>query len=199
MRPQIQKSIIGILLGFCFFWGIAKPCYAQSASEKETVEQYLEDAQASFDKQEFSASFELYQRILVLDPSNQIAREKISELAEMYKTLEELARKNEELEKAELLRQQQREITRYLLKTLTSQLESSTQSYRVYKTAEKDGQEVKKLIVPVLENIIGVLSDLKGLYENVQEDKERTKQVVERIDKTLENYQRELKFYSERE
>lgn len=199
MIRRVQTFLLGGLLLICLVWGAESECDAQSAPESEKVAQFLQEAQTSFDEQEFSAGLELYQRVLVLDPANQTAREKISEIVDIYKNLEEIARKEEELEKAELLHQQQRDITRYLLKILTSQLEASIQSYRAYKTAEKDGQEIKELISPVLENIINVLTELKNLYQGVSGDKERTKQIVERIAKTLEHYEKELKYYNERE
>ena len=199
MIRRFQRFLFGSLLAVCLFCGVGNESHAQSSPESEKLAQYLEEAQASFENQEFSASFELYQRVLMLDTANRTAREKITEISGIYKTLEELARKDNDLEKAELLHQQQREITRYLLKTLTSQLESSIQSYHAYKTNEKEGQDIKDSILPVLENIINVLTELKELYKDVSGEKERTKQMVARIAKTLETYEKEFTFYSELE
>lgn len=197
MTLMFRKMLLGSVLVFSLVVIQGICCGAQPKSESEQVTQFLEEAQTNFENQDFSASFELYQRVLVLAPDNQTAREKIFELALMYKQLEDIARRDGELEKADILQRQQKDMTRYLLKIFTLQLETSIKNYHTQKAAEKGGEKVKERIVPVLETIIGSLDDLKNLYEKVTEDEERTQQMVERIRKTMTQYEQELTYYHE--
>ncbi len=199
MIRTCRKMLLRILALLYLLLVQAAFCSAQTSSDVARMDQLLQDAQSSFDKQEFSASFDLYQRVLALDPDNQIARKNIFEMAAIYKHLEEVARKYGEREKAQIFQQRQKDITRYLLKMFTLQLEISIKNYRTHKAVNETGEDMEEQIVLVLEKIIKALNDLKGLYKKeMTGDEERAKHMIERIDKSLQVYERELTQYTNR-
>ena len=188
---------IGMVVLIVTFWGVGANCGAQTdAASKEQIAQLLEDADVHFQRQEFLAGYELYRRVLSLEPMHQFARKKIYEIAGIYKTLEEIALKERNEAQATLLHRQYRSIVRYLLKVLTSQLNRTLQIYSNYLAAEKQGNDVKEKMLPVLENLLTILQELKNVYEQFPREDSNAGQMVERLNEAILKYEKELTRYS---
>jgi tetratricopeptide (TPR) repeat protein len=170
---------------------------SKTASPVEHVEELLNEADNYFQLQEFAAGYELYLRVLGLDPSNQYARNKIYEIITIYKTLMETAQKQGNSEQATLYYQKYRTIIRSFLQTLTNQLKRTIQSYGKLVETQKTGTDVKAEIIPALTNIIQILQDLKTIYEEYPQGDSGTEKIVERIKQTIKKYEQELSQYKQ--
>lgn len=160
--------------------------------------QWLEKAQTSFERQEFIASYEACRKALAIDPLHQAAREKVYEIATIYKVSEEAARKEQDDAQANMLQRQHRMIIRDMLNMFTLQLEQRLGTYSEYKTRAKQGENVQEKIEPELRGIITVLQQLKFIYEEFPRDSSKTDRMVERINKTLATYEQELAAYRQK-
>jgi len=155
----------------------------------------LQEAQASFEQQEFIASYESYRKILAIDPMHQAAREKIYEIVTIYKTLEETARSANDNERADMFQRQHRAIIKEMLNMFTLQLEKQLVTYTDLKAKAKQGEAIQDQIMPELERIIITLQQLKYIYVEFPREPAKAEKMIERIDKTLTNYQNELATY----
>ncbi len=127
---KIQRLYVGsmsilLCLGCC--WIAA----AQDAGEAllipmASIEQQLEIANEYFEKQHFLTpenenAFEIYQAVLERDPDNHHAREKILEMAGMYKAWAEDAYTGKNTDKARIYYDRYRILAEYLAYTLQDQ------------------------------------------------------------------------------
>lgn len=190
--------VMSILLGYGIQSGHAQlesETASTTASPAEQVKDLLGEADNYFQLQEFAAGYELYLRVLGLDPSNQHARKRIYEIINIYKTLLETAQKEEDSEQAKLYYQKYRTIIRSLLQTLTNQLKRTIQKYGELVETQKTGIDVNEEIIPILSNIIQILQDLKTIYEEYSQGDSGTEKMIERINKTIKKYEQELSQY----
>jgi tetratricopeptide (TPR) repeat protein len=190
--------IVSLLLGYSIQSGYAElesETTTMTASQIEQIEKLLEEADNYFQLQEFAAGYELYLRVLGLNPSNQHARERIYEIINIYKTLIDTAQQEEDSDQAKLHYQKYRTIIRSLLQTLTNQLKRTIQKYGELVEIQKTGIDVKEEIIPVLSNIIQILQDLKTIYEDYPQGDSGTEKMIERINKTIKKYEQELSQY----
>lgn len=169
----------------------------KTPSRSEQVEQFLQEAEAYFEKQEFIASYELYRRVLSLDSTNEPARGKIYEIARIYQTLEKIARQEQDEEQAKLLYQQHRSIVRYLLSVLTQQLDLEFQTYSKLNLLKETGGDIKNDVIPVLQNLLKILRELKNIYEHFPREGSGTEKVIERLNDAIKKYEKELAHYQE--
>ncbi len=167
--------------------------FADPASDE--VAALLKEAQVSFEKQEFIASYELYRKILTIDPLHQTAREKVYEIVTIYQTLEETARNANDHERADMFQRQHRTIVKETLNLFTLQLEQQLTTYSDLKAKAKQGEEIREQIMPELERIITILQQLKYIYVEFPREPAKAEKMVERIEKTLATYQHELDAY----
>lgn len=174
------------------FSGMRGAC-ADPASDE--VAALLKEAQASFEKQEFITSYELYRKILTIDPLHQAARERVYEIVTIYQTLEETARSANDSERADMFQRQHRTIIKETLNLFTLQLEQQLAAYSDLKAKAKQGEEIREQIVPELEGIITILQQLKYIYVEFPREPAKAEKMVERIEKTLTTYQHELAAY----
>ena len=172
-------------------------CGSSASAEATTDEiaDLLKDAQTSFEKQEFIASYETYRKVLVIDPMHQAAREKIYEIVTIYKTLEETARAASDEERADMFQRQHRAIIKEMLNIFTLQLEKQLAIYTDLKAKAKQGDDVQEQLMAELEHIIIILQQLKYMYIEFPREPAKAEKMVERIDKTLAAYQNELATY----
>ena len=80
--------VMSILLGYGIQSGHAQlesETASTTVSPAEQVKDLLGEADNYFQLQEFAAGYELYLRVLGLDPSNQHARKRIYEIIYIYK------------------------------------------------------------------------------------------------------------------
>jgi len=168
-----------------------------TASRTEQIEKLLQEADNYFQLQEFAASYELYLRVLGLEPSDQHARERIYEIINTYKSLMKTTQSEGDEDQAKLYYQKYRTIIRSLLQTLTSQLKRAIQQYGKLVEDQKTGIDVKEEIIPVLSNIIQILGDLKIIYAEFSQGDSGTEKMVERINQTIKKYEQELSYYQE--
>ena len=189
---------MSILLGYGIQSGHAQSeseTASTSVSPAEQIKNLLGEADNYFQLQEFAAGYELYLRVLGLDPSNQHARKRIYEIINIYKTLLETAQKEEDSEQAKLYYQKYRTIIRSLLQTLTNQLKRTIQKYGELVETQKTGIDVNEEIIPILSNIIQILQDLKTIYEDYSQGDSGSEKMIERINKTIKKYEQELSQY----
>ena len=190
------RILLSIGMACFLLWGGAFGRLALCAeTEAEQVAQWLEKAQASFERQEFIASYEACRKALAIDPLHQAAREKVYEIATIYKVSEEAARKEQDDAQANMLQRQHRMIVRDMLNMFTLQLEQRLGTYSEYNTRAKQGENMQEKIEPALRGIITVLQQLKFIYEEFPRDSSKTDRMVERINKTLATYEQELAAY----
>ncbi|GAK50960.1 hypothetical protein U14_02202 [Candidatus Moduliflexus flocculans] len=168
---------------------------ASAEATADEIATLLKDAQTSFEKQEFIASYEAYRKVLAIDPMHQAAREKIYEIVTIYKTLEETARAANDEERADMFQRQHRTIIKEMLNIFTLQLEKQLTIYTDLKAKAKQGDDVQKQITTELEYIITTLQQLKYMYVEFPREPAKAEKMVERIDKTLTAYQNELATY----
>jgi hypothetical protein len=203
-----QKKPIGILLfliAVSVLSGRILLSHAQSetetvsttASPGESVEKLLKEADAYFERQEFAAGYDLYLRVLGLDPSNLHARERIYNIINTYKTLIDRAQKEGNNDQATLFSQKYRNSIRDLLQILTTQLKRRIQRYGELVEAQKNGEDVKENIIPALSHVIQILQDLKTIYEEFSQENAEAEKIVERLSQSINKYEQELSFYQE--
>ncbi len=131
----------------------------------EEIKQLLEEAAAYTD---ITEAYDLYRRVLELDPLNRDARKKIIEIVNAYKVRMDEAAQQENVEQAKQLYEQYRNIVRFLLLDILGvQLKHFTQKFR----ESEDHNHEKSVIILYLNNIIGILMDIKHIYEQYPGEK----------------------------
>jgi hypothetical protein len=176
---------------------------AQTSSEStsttsEQIDLWLQEADAYVQREEFTAGYDIYLRILGLDPVNTHARTKIFELLHNDQTQLATAREQQAVQEVQVISQRYRNNIRDLLQVLTAQLKQSIERYAELGSAEKAGEDVQQEISLVLTTIIQILRDLTTLYEDYPQSEAEaanTQKIVERLKLTITKYQQELEQY----
>jgi hypothetical protein len=215
MTDQIQRTqnwktmVYAFFIGTLFIFGIpgsavqgqmTEAAETTSDSEMSEIDRLLQQADIYVQQQEFAAGYDLYLRVLGIEPTNLHAREKIFEVINTYKTQLDTAQKQEDVEQVKLYYQRYRNSVRDFLQMLTTQLKRGIQKYGELVAAEKAGQNVTQEIVPSLQTVIQILEDLKIIYQEfpqAEEDAANTQKIVERLNQTIQKYEQELSQYQE--
>ena len=161
------------------------------AARTAQIEQYLQEAAAHFANKELLESSDLYRRVLLLDPTQQLARQQIYEIAKLY--LSQLS--NADPSQASLLQEQYRALVRDLLQLLTAQLNHTLQEYGRLIAAAKQGQDVMPQLAPALERVLGVLRDLADIYDNLPQETTDAQKMRDRLRQSIAKYEQELARY----
>ena len=161
------------------------------AARTAQIEQYLQEAAAHFANKELLESSDLYRRVLLLDPTQQFARQQIYEIAKLY--LSQLS--NADPSQASLLQEQYRALVRDLLQLLTAQLNHTLQEYGRLIAAAKQGQDVMPQLAPALERVLGVLRDLADIYDNLPQETTDAQKMRDRLRQSIAKYEQELARY----
>ncbi len=161
------------------------------AARTAQIEQYLQEAAAHFANKELLESSDLYRRVLLLDPTQQFARQQIYEIAKLY--LSQL--QNADPSQASLLQGQYRALVRDLLQLLTAQLNHALQEYGRLIAAAKQGQDVMPQLAPALERVLGVLRDLADIYDNLPQETTDAQKMRDRLRQSIAKYEQELARY----
>jgi hypothetical protein len=165
------------------------------AAYTQEVAQWLQQADAHFDQQELTASYDLYLRVLTSDPGNQHAREKIYAIITTYKTLSETAQQEGKQNQMTLQSEKYRNAVRDLLQIRTIQLKRGLQQYGGLVAAEKNGKDVKEDVIPVLNMLLQILQDLKTVYAEFSRGDAGAEKMSERIGESMKRYEQELARY----
>lgn len=179
----------------------AQPEPGESVEENissDPVQELLQQADAYLEQQELAAAYDLYLRVLGVDPANQHAREKIFEIISTYKAQLEEAQQQDETEYTKLTYQKYRNSVRDFLQILTTQLKRWIREYGELVAVQKTGEDVTLDIVPALNTIIQILEDLKVIYQDfpqTEEDAVNSQKMVDRINQTINTYKQELLVY----
>lgn len=166
-----------------------------AAPYTQEVAQLLQQADAHFDHQELTASYDLYLRVLTSDPGNPHAREKIYAIITIYRTLSEAAQKEGDQNQMTLQSQKYRNAVRDWLQILTTQLKRNIQRYGELVAAEKTGKDVKEDVIPVLTMLLQTLQDLKTVYAEFSRGDAGAEKMSERIGESIKKYEQELARY----
>ncbi|MBD3323128.1 hypothetical protein GF339_01005 [candidate division KSB3 bacterium] len=173
--------------------GKAEDGTAQPLEDRtQQIEQLAEEADAYFQQQEFLASYELYRSILLLDPTHELAQERIYEIADIYKTLAEMAKQDQNPEQSDILYHHYRDIVRDMLGLMTTRLK---ETLKIYNKLKLDATTEDQERIVVLADIIDILRDLKTLYEDFPRENAETAQIVKKISATITKYEEELARY----
>lgn len=202
---MVSTLLLGILLMAGIpanpVWGqIVDPTNEAPPAEVEQIEQLLRQADLYVEQQELAAGYDLYLRVLGLEPTNQHAREHIFEIINTYKDQLGTAQEEENVEQVKLYYQRYRNSVRDFLQMLTIHLKRGIQEYGELVTAQKAGQDVTQEIVRALRTLIQILEDLKTIYQEfpqTEDDTANTEKIVERLNQTIEKYKQELSLYPE--
>lgn len=211
VSPGVRQSgfvkhagLLRVLGVFLFVCTILFPCYVQSIADTgqpaEQVAAWLKEADDYVEQGELSAGYDVYLRILALEPANEHARTKIFEILHEYKVTLSDAREQNDEQRTELYAQRYRIGVRDLLQLLTTRLKSGIERYGELVTALKSGEDVLQDIPPVLTTVIQILLDLTTIYADFPQNEEEVagaQKIVERLKHTVTKYEQELELYQQ--
>jgi len=162
-------------------------------STPEHIKHLFQDAEQLFEKQQYLDSFYKYQEILSFDATHQQAIERIFEISILFEQSSRALRQQGKIEIAQAEEEQYREIIRYLLDVLTTQLGILLKQYEQLSDNEKQPQ--KEDTVELLRTIIRLFAHLKHIYQTFYPENEDTSQTLEKLERASRNYRKQLLLY----
>jgi hypothetical protein len=209
----IWLIVMGSLMGSVLPVSLGQSVSAQTTAESSTstdefgplpadvvqqVTALLQEADAHFQQQELGASYDLYLRVLGLDPLNQVAHEHLISILQTYKTTLAQAPQNAADDQIKRQYQQYRDSVRDFLQVLTTHLKRGIQRYGELVAPGKAGQTIKPEIFTVLQVIIQTLEALKQVYQDFpqgEQDAASTQKIIDRLSENIKKYKQEQLAY----
>jgi hypothetical protein len=209
-KTMLLAFSAGILKGLCvcgvflFAYPFLLHCYAQnnvdSRQQAEQIAAWIEEADSYAEQGELTVAYDLYLRILGLEPDNTHVRTKVFKILHEYKVTLSTAREQNDEQRIQLYAQRYRIGVRDLLQILTTRLKSGIEQYGELVTALKTGEDVLQDIPPVLTTVIQILLDLTTIYADFPQNEEEVagaQKIVERLKHTVIKYEQELELYTQ--
>lgn len=200
---------LGIVWGLCL-WTICMFCCSiaalaedaaltENAEQAEHISAWIQEADAYLAQEEFTAAYDIYLRVVGIDPTHLQARTQLLTILRAYQTQVAAAGQADDLQSREFHVQRYRLGVRDFLYVLTAQLKQFMERYGERVAALKSGQNVAREIPPLLTTILQILGDLTTVYAEFPQsgdDAAAAQKIIDRLKQTSAKYEQELEFYS---
>jgi len=179
---------------FLLIFAVALLTSAESR-EAEEIAEILQHAEILFVAEQYHESYQLYRKVLDVDPLNQQALARVLDMAVRYRELAEGARQAGDTEHVNIYQRAFQQIVRYLLTVLTAQFERDVKKYTTLSAKEKEQQRAEASVI--LLRMIDALQYIKTIYEQFQQEEAETAQTIKRLQRAIETYQQERSAYTQ--